>query len=58
MNFALVSQLLGKVLMLEGAMMAPSLLVSLLYGGSDAPAFLWSMALVLAAGGLLALIRP
>lgn len=55
MNFALVSQLLGKVLMLEGAMMAPSLLVSLLYGGSDAPAFLWSMAMVLAAGGLLAL---
>ncbi|HIS99869.1 MAG TPA: TrkH family potassium uptake protein [Candidatus Faecaligallichristensenella faecipullorum] len=58
MNFALVSQLLGKVLMLEGAMMAPSLLVSLLYGGSDAPAFLWSMAMVLAAGGLLALIKP
>lgn len=58
MNFALVSHLLGKVLMLEGVLLAPSLLVSLLYGGSDAPAFLWTMAMVFAAGGLLALVRP
>lgn len=58
MNKRLTFKLVGKVLMLEAAMMAVPLIVSLLMGGGDAPAILLAMAVTMAAGGLLALLRP
>ena len=58
MNKRLTFKLIGKVLMVEAALMAVPLVVSLLMGGGDAPAILISMAITMAVGGLLSLLRP
>ncbi len=50
MNWKLVVSLLGKLLAVEIGLMAPSLAVSLAYGGGDAPALLYSMGILAAAG--------
>lgn len=59
MNIRLVVNLLGKALAVEGALMLPSLLVSLYYDGGDWLALLLAAMLVSAVGGALAmLVRP
>ena len=50
MNRHLVVKVLGIVLLLEAALMLPSVLVSLIYGGGDAPAFVYSILILLAVG--------
>jgi len=52
MNFKLVFNITGKVLLLEGAALAIPLLVSLLYAESPRP-FLYSIAIIFAVGFLL-----
>lgn len=47
MNLALVINLLGRLLALEAAMMLPCVAVALVYQDGDAPAFLWSIAILL-----------
>lgn len=59
MNVRLVLNLLGKALSVEGALMMPSLLVSLYYQGGDWQALLTAAMLVSAVGGaLVLLIKP
>ncbi|MEF9974393.1 MAG: TrkH family potassium uptake protein [Clostridia bacterium] len=59
MNIRLVLNLLGKALMVEGALMLPSLGVSLYYGQGDWRALVYAAALVAAVGGILQLCaRP
>ncbi|MEG0934431.1 MAG: TrkH family potassium uptake protein [Clostridia bacterium] len=59
MNIRLVLNLLGKALMVEGALMLPSLGVSLYYGQGDWRAIVYAAALVAAVGGILQLCaRP
>ncbi|MEF9895768.1 MAG: TrkH family potassium uptake protein [Clostridia bacterium] len=59
MNIRLVLDLLGKALMVEGALMLPSLGVSLYYGQGDWRALVYAAALVAAVGGILQLCaRP
>ena len=50
MNFKLVFRLLGRLLMMEALLMAPSLLVALIHRQGDAAAFLYTMGLTLACG--------
>ncbi len=50
MNKKLVVSLLGKLLLMEAAFMLPSVFVAIGYGEGDAPAFLWTIALLLAVG--------
>ena len=50
MNNRLLLRLLGSILLLEAAAMAPALLLALLYGEGDAAAFLVSIGLLLACG--------
>ena len=52
MNYRLVFRLLGRLLMMEGALMCPSLLVAFLHHGGDAPAFIFTIALTLVCGAL------
>ena len=58
MNKRLTFHLIGNVVRLAGALMLLPLLVSLIYGGEDAIPLLISMAITVAAGSALALIRP
>ena len=58
MNKRLIVKLVGSVLLVEGALMAVSLLVSLIMGGDDAPALILSMIITAGVGGLLQLVRP
>ena len=59
MNYPLVFRLLGRLLMMEGALMAPSLLVAILHRGGDVPAFLFTIVLTLVCGALPGfLLRP
>ena len=58
MNKRLTFHLIGNVVRLAGALMLLPLLVSLIYGGSDALALLESMAITVAVGSGLAFIRP
>lgn len=58
MNFKLVIQILGKLFILEAVLMLPALLVSILYRGTDIKAFLLTIAILLAAGGLMSLVKP
>ncbi|MDD4079961.1 MAG: TrkH family potassium uptake protein [Eubacteriales bacterium] len=59
MNYALVLNLLGRLLAVEAGLMMPSLFVALADGGRDALAFAYSIILALAAGLLLILFfRP
>ncbi len=58
MNKRLVFGLLGKILLVEAALMALPLCVSLIYRGGDAMSFVWSILLCLAVGFPLSLIKP
>ncbi len=59
MNYRLVFRLLGRLLLLEAALMLPSLAVSLIYGQGDAMAFLCTMGLTAICGALPGfLLRP
>ena len=59
MNYALVLNLLGKLLAVEAGLMMPSLFVALADGGRDVMALLYSLMITLAAGLLLMLaFRP
>lgn len=51
MNTLLLLKTLGSILLVEGAAMTPSLIISLVYGDGDAMAFVWTI-LILAAVGL------
>lgn len=50
MNYKLVIHILGKVFLLEAALMIPSVIVSLIYGEGDTKAFLITMALLTVLG--------
>ena len=58
MNKRLTFHLIGNVVRVAGALMLAPLIVSLIYGGSDAMPILISMAITLAVGFALAMIRP
>ncbi|MBQ8971500.1 MAG: TrkH family potassium uptake protein [Clostridia bacterium] len=58
MNKRLTFRLIGYVLLVEAALMLVPLIVSLIYGGSDAKAIVVSLAITAAAGGLLTLLKP
>ncbi|MBE5796909.1 MAG: TrkH family potassium uptake protein [Clostridiales bacterium] len=50
MNILLLLKLIGSILLVEGAAMLPALVISLLYGGSDAMAFVWTILILCAVG--------
>lgn len=56
MNFRIVIRVTGLLLLVEAAALAVSLLVSLVTGGSDAMAFVWSALLCALPGGLAVLL--
>ena len=59
MNYKLVFRLLGRLLLMEAALMVPSLAVALIYGGGDALAFVITIGLAAACGALPGfLLRP
>lgn len=58
MNKRLTFHLIGNVVRLSGVLMVLPLIVSLIYGGSDAVALLIAMGITVAVGSALALIRP
>ena len=59
MNYKLVFRLLGRLLLLEAALMLPSLAVSLIYGQGDTLAFLITIGITAAVGALPAfLLKP
>ncbi len=58
MNYRLVANIIGKVLVLEAALMIPSVFVALYYGEGDTVAFLLTMGLLVVLGGLLLLVKP
>lgn len=58
MNYRLVANILGKVFILEAALMIPSAIVSIIYGEGDLSAFLITMAILVALGSLFLLIKP
>ncbi len=58
MNFLLILQTLGKVLLIGGAAMIPSVFVALIYGDGGLVPLLAGIALSFAVGGLLQLCRP
>ena len=58
MNKRLTFHLIGNVVRMAGALMLLPLIVSLIYGGTDAMPILIAMAVTVAAGSALALIRP
>jgi len=59
MNFRLISQLLGKVMLIGGAMMTPSLAVALIYSDGGFWPLFAGEAVTLAVGALLLLLsRP
>lgn len=59
MNYKLVFRLLGRLLLIEAALMLPSLFVSLIYGEGDALPFLAAIALTACCGAAPAfLLRP
>lgn len=50
MNILLLLRTLGSILLVEGAAMTPSLLISLIYGEGDAIAFVWTLLILTAIG--------
>ena len=50
MNTLLLLRLVGSILLVEGAAMTPSLLISLIFSDGDAPAFLWTILILLVIG--------
>ena len=58
MNKRLTFHLIGNVLRMSGLLMLLPLLVSVIYGGSDAMPILTAMLITLVAGTALSMIRP
>ena len=58
MNKRLTFHLIGNVVRMAGALMLLPLIVSLIYGGTDAMPILMSLVITVLAGSALALIRP
>ena len=58
MNYAIVLKNLGRLLICEALAMVPSLIVSLIYGGDDQWAFLYTIILLLLTGMTSFLIKP
>lgn len=57
MNYRLVFNILGKVMLLEAALMIPSLIVSIIYDEKSASAFLITIGIMIVLGGLISLIK-
>lgn len=58
MNYRMVSYIIGQIVRVEGILMIPSLVVSVIYGESAFAAFLIPIALSVAAGTLLTIKKP
>jgi trk system potassium uptake protein len=58
MNYAVVLKNLGTLLICEAIAIFPSFLVSIIYKGQDAKAFLWTIFILLAIGLSALLIKP
>lgn len=58
MNYRIVVNILGKVFVLEAALMIPSVIVSIIYGEGDLSSFLITMVILAAMGGLFMLVKP
>lgn len=58
MNIKLITQILGKLFMLEAVLMLPALLVSVIYRGTDIKAFIMTIGILLVVGGLMSLVKP
>lgn len=58
MNYRLVANIIGKVLVLEAGLMIPSVFVALYYGEGDLTSFLLTMGILAVLGGLLLLVKP
>lgn len=58
MNYKLITQILGKLFMLEALFMVPALLVSIIYKGTDINAFLITIGILVVVGGLMSLVKP
>ncbi|BCJ95371.1 potassium transporter KefA [Anaerocolumna cellulosilytica] len=58
MNYRLVLNILGKVMLLEAALMIPSLIVSIIYGDGDSLAFLITILIVSLLGIAVTFIKP
>ena len=56
MNYKLVFRLLGRLLLIEAVLMAPSLAVALIYGQGDALSFVITIGITAVCGGLLCLL--
>ena len=56
MNYKLVFRLLGRLLVIEAGLMVPSLAVALMYGGGDAPAFVFTIGVTGFVGSLLSMV--
>lgn len=52
MHYAIVAKVLGRLLLLVAGLMAPSLVVAIIYQGPDIPAFLFSIGILVAIGVL------
>jgi len=57
MNYRMICQVLGRVLILEGLLLILPMIVAICYGESVVP-FLITGAVAIAAGGMLMLLRP
>ena len=58
MNYRMVSYIIGQIVRVEGILMIPSLVVSVIYGESAFAAFLIPIVLSVAAGTLLTIKKP
>lgn len=58
MNYKLVFRLLGRLLLLEAALMVPSLAVALIYREGDVMAFVYTIVLTAACGAPALLLKP
>lgn len=58
MNYRMIINMLGKILLAYAGLMLPALAVSLIYAQGDAAAFVLSIAVTSAAGGCLLFVRP
>ena len=58
MNYRLIFKITGNVLRIEALLMLFPLIVSVIYGGGDHLAFLWSILILAAVGTILARFKP
>lgn len=58
MNYKLIIHIMGKLFVLEAALMLPALLVSIIYKGTDVKAFLLTIVILFIVGGLMSLLKP